>query len=118
MYPALRTGDQLLLAEQTAFLTGEIYVYRSGGKFVAHRLVSVGDDFILFRGDALSGREKISRDQVVGRVKLVMRGSRIIPAPVRKSRLSFLYRLLLPLLGMALKNRKKTPQHSTAVTQS
>jgi len=71
MAPLLRPDDALLLAplDPARVRRGMIVGVASEGRLVVHRLVAIGPDRLVARGDALPGPDApVPRDALVGRV--------------------------------------------------
>ena len=69
MEPELSVGDLLIVREEQAYAEGDIVVYQSGRMAVVHRIVEIGDDYVITRGDANTASDApISPDAIKGRV--------------------------------------------------
>lgn len=94
MLPRVRPGDTLVIerARSCELSTGDIAVFNSGSRFVAHRVVAtgvaVGERKIQTQGDAvLLPDSPVSEREVIGKVSLIVRNGREIE-PSRSLRLS------------------------------
>jgi hypothetical protein len=86
MAPALRDGDRVCVQSLVGAAPprpGEILIFRRDERLVAHRLVAVGDGFVVTRGDASARDDSpIPPDRLLGRVTKV----KCLPVPVRWAR--------------------------------
>lgn len=77
MYPLLRDGmDEVSLRRLSAnesVRTGEIYLFRSGGRYVLHRCISADEARFKFRGDNAINSESCTREEVRAVVEQVFR---------------------------------------------
>ena len=96
MFPVLKKGDMLNVEYAGAedMKAGDVPAYRSGDKLYAHRIVGKkvidGKNYIITRpdggsdaNDAVRG-EKISEEDILGRVKEIRRGKKSFSAERRK----------------------------------
>ena len=58
MEPTLSIGDLLILQEADAYYEGDIVVYQSGKMAVVHRIVSIGPEAAITRGDANNANDE------------------------------------------------------------
>ena len=80
MYPTLRPDDCLEIAPADSIYPGDLAVYRRPGGLVCHRVIEVVAGKLTTRGDAEAGlSERISREDVIGKVVAVVRGSARLP---------------------------------------
>ncbi|MBQ9820030.1 MAG: S24/S26 family peptidase [Bacteroidales bacterium] len=73
---------------------GDIILARHDGRYVLHRVVSVGEKTLLLMGDGnLQGTERVLRSDILGKVTAILRenGRTVIPGKGR------LWRVLKPL---------------------
>lgn len=73
---------------------GDIILARHDGRYVLHRVVSVGEKTLLLMGDGnLQGTERVLRSDILGKVTAIVRpnGRTVIPGKGR------LWRILKPL---------------------
>ncbi len=73
---------------------GDIILARHDGRYVLHRVVSVGEKTVLLMGDGnLQGTERVLRSDILGKVTAILRenGRTVIPVKGR------LWRVLKPL---------------------
>jgi signal peptidase I len=98
MAPAIRPGDLLSVepADPAELSPGEIVVFAREGRLIAHRLVGIGNGFLLTRGDrARRNDSPVSGAELVGRVTGIERGG----SPVRpNTRLSLPEQVLCRVL--------------------
>jgi signal peptidase I len=75
MYPTLRDGDKVLAIPPRHLKRGDVVIFRRNAAMIAHRIVSLDEHFIITRGDHTIHEDKrISREEVVGIVRYVIRG--------------------------------------------
>ncbi len=93
MEPTIKVGDVVLILRRNSYLPREVVLYRRGGKFILHRLVSQQNGLWQTRGDAnpTIDLSLVAPSQIMGRAILT------IPW---LGRLIFLrrYMVLLPLV--------------------
>lgn len=69
MEPALSVGDLLIVVPEDSYSVDDIVVYESAGIAIVHRIIELGDDFVITQGDANNAPdEQISVSAVRGRV--------------------------------------------------
>ena len=97
MFPVLKKGDTLKVehVEAREMKIGDIPAYRSGDKLFAHRVVGKkvieGKGYIITRPDgngSVDGPEKgekIPEDEILGRIKEIRRGRKILSTERRKA---------------------------------
>jgi hypothetical protein len=78
MTPMLRHGDFLVVqALPGAPARGDVLLYRSGPRLVAHRFLRTRGALWLLKGDATAGAaEVVEKDRIVGRVVALQRGGK------------------------------------------
>lgn len=74
MEPAVRLDDMVVIHRQDDYKVRDIITFRSGGALVTHRIEEVTPEGFITRGDAnnAADREPVPRENVVGRVVLVI----------------------------------------------
>ena len=69
MEPELSVGDLLIVIERDSYDVGDIIVFQDSGMAVTHRIVSIGEDEIITRGDANNTNDApITLKQIKGEV--------------------------------------------------
>ncbi len=95
MLPFIRGGrDSVVLRKCTAPSIGDIVLARVGGRYIMHRIISLGPDRCTMMGDGnLSGTESFGYSDLIGKVIWIVRpgGKRVRPGKAR------LWKALLPL---------------------
>ncbi len=112
MWPCLRAGDEAEIsgADHLGIREGDVVVARLLGRLVIHRVVSVGPDQILLRGDnAPAGDPPIRRDDILGRVTRVRRNDEVLEAGEWKQRPGPLRLFSLRILERARQLRARSP---------
>lgn len=107
MQPFIRGGrDRVVLRRQPEPAVGDIVLARIGGRYILHRLVAREGEAITLMGDGnIRGRERCSKEDVIGTVAEIIRpdGKRIRPGkgtawrvllPVRRYLLAIYRRLI------------------------
>lgn len=73
MEPALSAGDLLIVAGREAYEVGDVVVFQDGSMAVTHRIIAVGEDEVITRGDANNTEDDpISPSQIKGEVVLAI----------------------------------------------
>lgn len=71
MEPTLSVNDLVLVRAQESYLLGDVVVYRSGGSLVIHRIVELGEDYVVTKGDANDTEDAaVGYDAIKGRMIL------------------------------------------------
>lgn len=70
MAPALEVDDLILIHAQDSYQQGDIITYQSDGGLVTHRVVEIGADGFVTRGDANNAADSrpVAPEEVVGKV--------------------------------------------------
>jgi len=72
MYPTIKNGDLLVVVLKTSPYyhpeVGDILVYKHDNFYIAHRLLQIGNNFYIVKGDNNEYFEKISEDDIIGEV--------------------------------------------------
>jgi hypothetical protein len=121
MLPDLREGMSIDVRERVP-KRGDVVVFRSGGRLVAHRAIAVRDDEILCAGDAQPCYcERVARRDVLGVAAAVYdrSGARIdTPLFRMRGRLRALLHPVLVMLSLALPWRRARTYRSLVRTMS
>ncbi len=74
MEPAININDYILTLRQKSYSEGDIIAYRQGHSAVTHRIVEVGENGYITKGDAnnTTDREPVLKENIVGKVVLVI----------------------------------------------
>ena len=78
MLPFIRGERDLVVLEKPGTLkVGDMVLFRSGGRYVLHRIVEIGGEGLRIQGDGvLRGEERCTPDAVAGKVIRILRGGR------------------------------------------
>lgn len=81
MYPTIRSGDCLHLAQSSQLSAGDVVLVRAKRGLTAHRIVAITEDGFLIRGDnALTNDPVVLHEDVIGRVTAIERNGVLLPA--------------------------------------
>ncbi len=74
MEPTIKVGDVVLILRKNNYLPREVVLYRRGGKFILHRLVSQENGLWQTRGDAnpTADLSLVTPSQIIGRSILII----------------------------------------------
>jgi signal peptidase I len=81
MLPAIWPGDEITAIRRgyAELQTGEIVLYRRGGRLTAHRIERIAQDHLVTRGDSLlSSDPPVQPCEIVGRVVSILRNGHSI----------------------------------------
>jgi signal peptidase I len=81
MIPAIFPGDLITVQWRNPeeLRTGEVILFKRSGGLRAHRIVQIGREFLVTRGDALRSNDgAILHGEIVGRVESVLRNGRLL----------------------------------------
>lgn len=80
MWPALRAGDVAELSPlETTPAPGEVVVVRAESSIIIHRILRVGPESVVLRGDTCAAEDSpVSPKALVGVVRRIRRGGRIL----------------------------------------
>lgn len=86
MEPAIQVDDLIVVARQDSYELGDIVVYQSGNMLVVHRIVELGPDTVVTRGDANNvPDEPVRKEMIKGAVVARISGAggivRLLKAP-------------------------------------
>ncbi len=98
MEPAIMTGDIIVVRQQSEYYPNEtITFFNNSDQIVTHRIVEIENDLYKTKGDAnrAGDDDKIAKDQVIGKVVLVIPKLGFLVA-VARSRLGILLLLIIP----------------------
>lgn len=72
MEPALQTGDvviEKILKKDDSIKENDIISYKTEDYIVTHRIIEIGEDFVITQGDANNAKdEPIKKDSIIGKV--------------------------------------------------
>lgn len=112
MSPALRDGDEVLLAPvgDAPLAAGEVVVARWDGRIVIHRVVAVHGGQVVTRGDACRRDDRpVVTGRILFRAVRRRRASRVEPIPARAAAPLRVLRRLRSLLARSLASRAGAP---------
>ncbi len=74
MEPTIKVGDVVLILRKNNYLPREVVLYRRGGKFILHRLVSQENGLWQTRGDAnpTADLSLVAPSQIIGQSILII----------------------------------------------
>lgn len=52
MEPTLSVNDLVIVRQQENYAVGDVVVYQSGDNLIIHRIIELGEDYVITRGDA------------------------------------------------------------------
>ena len=79
MLPFIRQGRDIMVIEKRPegrLDNGDAVLFKRGDKFVLHRIVEVLPEGYLMRGDNQYSCEKVSEENVIGRLAAIVRGGK------------------------------------------
>ncbi len=71
MYPTLIEGDRIIFHKKKEYTPGDILVYKTKKKLIAHRLIAMKEDYLILKGDNNHKSEKIKPKQVMGAIMFI-----------------------------------------------
>ncbi len=89
MWPWLRRGHMLVVESCTLphLRIGDIAVFIREGRFFAHRVIAVGADRVITKGDArIRPDPPLNSSELMGRVREIRTGKRVVSADSRRQR--------------------------------
>lgn len=73
MEPAINKNDLVIVKITNDYKVGDVVTYYNDGEFITHRIIDIGVNTIITKGDANNTRDiKIVKDNVLGKVCLVI----------------------------------------------
>lgn len=107
MFPTICKGDVIEVGPAEQITAGDIVVFHHAGTLVCHRVVGIGTGGdIRTQGDQATGQDPpIRRQDILGRVTVVIRGSRRFPpAAIPETSFADVSRMRLDLLLTTFRN--------------
>lgn len=113
MYPTILNGEMLHVEPmgKAKLRRGDIVLFKSNGKFKAHRIVRINGDNFITRGDAsLDSDGVVRRPQILGHVtaKECSQTERLVSLAGLGARAGFQLRRVRSRIGKALRKRLTT----------
>lgn len=68
MFPTFSDSEAVLVAWGSDVEVGNIAVYRRDGSLIGHRVISIGDGVVLFRGDNNQWTEEVPVQDILGKI--------------------------------------------------
>ena len=103
MAPAIRNGEEVVVERGGPLRKGDVVLFRepASQRMLAHRIVAIGPDGVLLRGDAAETCEgPVDPSMIVGRVIGVDRDGKVHPLDTFRIRLHLLARRVRMGLGI------------------
>ena len=114
MLPFIRGEKDLVVLSRPArpFREGDIVLFRYCGRYVMHRIISVGEEKVVIMGDGVpKTTETVTRKDICGIVTQILRDGkrRVDPFSARQLRRARLWRKMLPVRGYLLAVYRRLP---------
>lgn len=102
MLPFIRGEKDLVVLRKPdrPYREGDIVLFRCGGRYVMHRIISIGEDKVVIRGDGVpKNTETVTPSDIFGLVTEILRGGKrsVDPESPRERRRVRLWQSLLPV---------------------